>query len=642
MNSRVERHLCVIFAADVAGYSRLMRSDEEGTLGQLVIARQKMDELVTAHRGRIVNSVGDSVLAEFASVMDAVQAAIEIQRDLDAAAAGVEPDRRVLFRIGLQLGEVMVRSTDIYGDGVNVAARLQTLAEPGGIVVSGSIYDQLRDRLSIPFVNLGEQAVKNIDRPVPAFGLTPAAIANAPRSEPITPPVAESSRVARRPALIAAGAVTVIAFGLTAWWALHTPILQEPSNKGAQATTVRQPSELLAMSVAVAPLTTPPADAGAAIFVDELRRDVTTALSAVTRDVSVIAFSPEATRHAGIELRESVRSLGARYLVEGNARSQGTSVVVNLQLVGTERGTQAWSKQYKFEKSDSLEVTTIARRKLVGAIAGSVWDAETKRVASLPLDRLTATELLLRGWAATQPANLANVLEGRRLFTMALRLEPRHPRALADQTRLLDWLLDFDPHPDPDRLAREADELTARALNIDGTDPYIWTMRGEALAQLGQWTAALEAGERAIELDPYNPTSFFHKPRMLNRAGKPEESLKVVDRALALKLANAGYLARLQCESYLLMGQANAAVSACEKASGRDTNWYTSLLLVAAYANQGEMARALNEKRTLDALFPGFTIETLRAKRFSEVPRYVTMAETHWYSGLRKAGVPEK
>ena len=643
MNSRIERHLCVIFAADVAGYSRLMRSDEEGTLGQLVTARQKMDDLVTAHRGRIVNSVGDSVLAEFASVMDAVQAAIEIQRDLDTAAASVKPNQRVLFRIGLQLGEVMVRSTDIYGDGVNVAARLQTLAEPGGIVVSGTIYDQLRDRLAISFVDLGEQSVKNIDRPVPAYGLTPAAIADAPRSDAVALPLATSVPAPRRTALSAAAAVIVITLCLVVWWALHRQLSHVQSPKLAQSSvTARANDELRAMSMAIAPLAAPVTDTTAVTFADALRRDVITGLSAVERDVTVIAFAPETTSAAGDAMRESARRLGARYLVQGDARSQGTRALVNLQLVETERGAQAWSRQYTFEQSDSSETAAIVRRKLVQAIADSVWDAEAKRLSAQPLEVLTATELVVRGWAALGTETLASVLEARKLFAMALQQEPNHARALAYQTRLLDWVLDFDPHVNADRLALEADELTRRARNVDGTDAYVWAMRGEALAQMGQWTAALEAGERAIELDPYNSNSPFLKTRMLNRAGRPEESLQVAERALALKLGSVGLLARVQCESYLLLGQASAAVSACERSSGRMTNAFTALFLVAAYANQGNLDRALNEKRSLDRLFPGLTIEALRAKRFSEVPRYVTMAETYWYSGLRKAGIPEK
>ncbi len=288
MSSRVDRRLCVIFAADVAGYSRLMRSDEEGTLAQLVTARQRMDDLVAAHRGRIVNSVGDSVLAEFASVMDAMQAAIEIQRDLAFAAAALPPDRRVLFRIGLQLGEVMVRSTDIYGDGVNVAARLQTLADPGGIVVSGTIYEQLRDRLSLSFVDLGEQAVKNIDRPVPAFGLTPAAIAQSPRSStPALPPK-------RRPrfAVYTAAGMGLLALSAATWWAARAPMTGEQQAAAAQ----RSPAErtkvaLLPMSLAVAPLSAPPADTAAVHFAESLRRDLSTGASAVGRDVTVLAFT---------------------------------------------------------------------------------------------------------------------------------------------------------------------------------------------------------------------------------------------------------------------------------------------------------------------------------------------------------------
>jgi len=275
----VARHLCVILAADVAGYSRLMGRDEEGTLAQLVAARRRMDRLVAAHHGRIVNSVGDSVLAEFSSVIDAIQSAIAIQRELAAAVASTASDQRVLFRIGLQLGEVIVKGTDIYGDGVNVAARLQTLADPGGIVVSGAVFDQLRDRLPIAFTNLGEQAVKNIERPVPAFGLSADAIAALPpdASGELAP---NRGRIFRRYGVIA---LVVLVVGGATWLALHSDAIRDRLTTAAPQPSALGPSR---QSIAVLPLVSMTDPAKDDYFADGLTEDIIAALGRFT-DISV-------------------------------------------------------------------------------------------------------------------------------------------------------------------------------------------------------------------------------------------------------------------------------------------------------------------------------------------------------------------
>ena len=645
MVSRIERHLCVIFAADVAGYSTLMRRDEEGTLAQLVTARQKMDDLVAAHRGRIVNSVGDSVLAEFSSVMDAIQAAIEIQREIDAATAATAPDQRVLFRIGLQLGEVMVRGTDIYGDGVNVAARLQTLADPGGIVVSGTVYDQLRDRLPVPFVDLGEQVVKNIERPVPAFGLTRDAIAALPRTSAavLAPkPSRNRNRTRKQYAVLALVVLAVCGAG---WWALREPAIHEPAPQTAQGTAAERPQvTLLAMSLVIAPLNAPSADAAAALFADALRRDLTTGLSAVERRVTVLSFIADAESNPVTDARGSARRVGARYVVEGDVRSRGDVEIVNLQLIDTEKGIQTWSGQYTFQDADASVEASVARRKLVSQLAASVGDAETRRVLTQPIDRLTATELVLRGWAVySQASTLANTVEARKLFDAALHLDPNHVWALCSLAGILDATHDIDPHPDRDRIVAEMNELTTRAVQLDPMDRYVWVMRSLALADLGRWNAAFEAIDQAIKVDPYRPSNYSQKAWMMNMTARPAESLKLVDRALALNPDNVGYEMHMQCEAYLLLGQADRAVQACEKASGlRPGDWIVQLFLVAAYANHGDMAQAADAKRAVLRAVPDYTIAMLRAKRYSEVPEYLKLAETYWYAGLRKAGVPEK
>lgn len=638
MRTRVDRRLCVIFAADVAGYSRLMRSDEEGTLAQLVSARQKMDGLVVAHQGRIVNSVGDSVLAEFASVIDAVQAAIEIQRDLDLAAATVEPEKRVLFRIGLQLGEVMVRSTDIYGDGVNVAARLQTLAEPGGIVVSGTIHDQLRDRLSIRFVDLGEQAVKNIDRPVPAFGLTPAAIAQAPRSATAISPPKRSPSVP----VIAAAALGVLVLSGAVWWAVRAPVVPEHAEaSGPGPTAQRHKATSLPMSMAIAPLSAPPDDAVAVRFAVALRRDLGVGISAAGQDVTILALNAESVSNPANDARLIARRAGARYVLEGDVRSSDSSNIVNLRLVDAENGVQAWSGRSTFQGADPSVESAIAQRKLVGQLASSVWTAETKRALALSTNQLMPTELVLQGHAAFNRARtIASATEARKQFDAALAVDPNHVMALKARLTLLYAYLDLDPTMALDQIALEADGLAKRAIQLDPTSPEVWYLRADSLRYLRRWNAAIEASDQAIKRDPYEPFYYTVKAYLMILTGKPAEGLVLTDRALSLNPDNPSVHLLVQCYALLLLGQPNRAIQACERASGLADYWGMQVYLVALFANLGDMDRATAAVRALEKGAPGYTIA--RAKRYSEVPEYLELAEKYWFSGLRKAGIPEK
>ena len=635
--SRVERHLCVIFAADVAGYSRLMRSDEEGTLAQLVTARQKMDELVAAHGGRIVNSVGDSVLAEFTSVMDAMRSAIEIQRSLDVAAAGVVPEKRVLFRIGLQLGEVMVRSTDIYGDGVNVAARLQTLADPGGIVVSGTIYEQLRDRLPITFTELGEQAVRNIDRPVPAFAVTAEAIANAPGFARVRSP----PRPQRLRLMYLVAGTAAIALCSVLWFSWRSAVAEKTALRPEQqdtATLAR--GALLPMSLVIAPLRAPLADAMAERFADELRRDLITGASNVGK-ATVLRFPTDNESGSANDARASARRVGAHYVVEGDVRRQGNANTVNLRLIDTETGVQTWSAQYAFKESDDLPKTARAKRIVVEDLLQSVWTAETKRVLALPIDRLSPTELVLRGRSVVNQAmTLKNALEAQKLFAAALAADPNNVMALKDSIRLLDLLVDLDPSVDRDRIAREMDELATRALRLDPASAEVLQLRAVSLYYFGRWNAAIEAIDQAIKRDPYEPSYYTDKALAKILSGRPAEGLALIDSALALNPPNPSNELAVQCFALLLLGQAERATQVCEKAGGVGDFWLLQAYLVALYANNGETNKAAAAKRELERILPHFTIA--HVKLFSDAPEFVRLAETHWFAGLRKAGVPEQ
>jgi adenylate cyclase len=626
------RRLAAIVSADVVGYSLLMGRDDSATLAGLKAHRRELiDPKIDEYGGRIVKTTGDGLLLEFPSVVDAVRCTVDVQRGMAERNAGMAPDQRLDFRIGINVGDIIIDGDDIHGDGVNVAARLQTLAEPGGICVSRVVRDQVLDKLSFMFEDLGSQQVKNIVRPVEAYRVDLGSAALP------TPHLGRRrwQRLMRAPGRrwLAAGVVALSVAGGAVWL---LPQLWKSA----------PPPTPPALSLAIAPLSAPPADAAAARFAETFRLDLMAGISQVEHRVTLLSIVADNAANLATAPRELARRVGARYVLEGDVRSRNDVELVNLKLVDTETGVQAWSHQYQLQDGDSSEEASIARRQLIANLARSVVIAERKRVLSLPLDRLNATELVQRGWVVYNEApTLPNAIAARKLMEAALRLEPNNARTLVSLADMVDWLNDTDPQTDRDRFAAEMDELTARALLYDPADPRIWSSRSQSLAYLHRWGAALEAIDHTIKLDPYVSEYHAQKAWQMTMTGRPAEALKLFDSDSILKSGTEtnAYAKRIQCEAYLLHGEAIHAIQVCEKASALESgDWLIQLFLAAAYANHGDMAGAANAKRAAFKVVPEMTIASLRAKHYSDVPEYMQLVETYWYDGLRKAGVPEK
>jgi tetratricopeptide (TPR) repeat protein len=259
---------------------------------------------------------------------------------------------------------------------------------------------------------------------------------------------------------------------------------------------------------------------------------------------------------------------------------------------------------------------------------------------SQPQFDLRAPELVLRAWAGWEKdQSLAGTKEALKLLDEALRLDPNLVPALTSRTALINFEGDVDPNQDRERIGREQDDLTTRAVSLDSIDPAAWTMRSIALEYLGRWDSALAAGATAIKLDPYWTTVYWNQAWIMNTMGRPAEALSLIDRAHALNPASGGYP---ECQAHLFAGHAEEAIATCEKAVSLDSYWFSKLLLVAAYANHGDMAKAAAAKADVLRTVPGYTIAQLRAKRYSDHPEYQRLAEKYWYDGLRKAGIPEQ
>ena len=380
---RVERRLAAILAADVAGYSRLMGVDEEGTLARLKALRRELaDPKIKEHRGRIVKTTGDGLLIEFASVVDAVRCAVEVQREMAERNADVSPDGRIEFRMGINLGDIMKDGRDIYGDGVNVAARLEALAEPGGICVSRVVRDQVRDKLAFSFEDMGEQQVKNIARPIRVHRI----------------------RLAEKPAS------------------------SEPATSAAANLPLALPDK---PSIAVLPFQNMSGDPEQEYFADGMVEDIITALSRIKWLFVIARNSTFTYKGRAVDVKQVGRELGVRYVLEGSVRRSGSRVRITAQLIETTAGAHLWADRFDGSLEDVFELQDKVASSVAGVIEPTLQVAEIRRLADRPTSDLTAYDLYLRALSHAYTWKKEDTVAALDLLGQAIEHDPHYGSALA-------------------------------------------------------------------------------------------------------------------------------------------------------------------------------------------------------------------
>src|SRR6266581_129379 len=443
----MERKLTAILSADVKGYSRLMGEDEEATIRTLTTYRQVMTTLIQQHRGRVVDSPGDNLLAEFASAVDAVRCAVDVQHELKVRNAELPDHRKMEFRIGINVGDVIVEGEKLYGDGVNIAARLEGLAEPGGICIAGTVYDQVKNKLALRYEYLGEQEVKNIAEPVRVWRVllepevaVSAVEAGSSRSK-VQGPKSKSESYKHR-SQWAVVAMIGLLLGVGTVVAVRERFLPAPSTQHLTPNT--QPA--LAVpdkpSIVVLPFTNMSGDPEQEYFSDGMTEDLITDLSKLS-GVFVIARNSVFTyKGKAVEVGEVSRRLGVRYLVEGSVRKAGNRVRINAQLVDATTGGHLWAERYDRELQDIFALQDEVTQKIVFALKIQLTPEEQARFRQAPTNNLDAYDSFLRGqtyfWRYTREANS----QARQMFERAIELDPQYAGAYAvlGWTYLVEWL----------------------------------------------------------------------------------------------------------------------------------------------------------------------------------------------------------
>jgi adenylate cyclase len=530
----MERKLAAILSADVKGYSRLMGDDEVATVRTITDYRESIATAVTGHGGRVVDAPGDNLLAEFASVVDAVRCAVEIQRELGARNAALPASRQMQFRIGINLGDVIVEGPRLYGDGVNIAARLESLAEAGGVCLSGPAYDQVEGKLPHAYDFLGEHTVKNIARPVRVYRL---------RLTPGARPAPRAGR-RRRVAIGAIALLLLVAAAASGWWL-------RSSRSSAHLALPDRPS------VAVLPFTNLSQDPAQEYFSDGVTEDLITGLSKVSGLFVIARNSVFTYKGKPAKIRDVGRDLGVRYVLEGGVQRSGSRVRITAQLVDAGTGYHVWAERYDREVRDIFAVQDEVTQRIVRALAVKLSAVEQGRLARPPADP-EAYDLVLRGEEERRRTTREANAEARRLFVKALDLDPEFARAYVGLSwaHLQSW--QFLWSADPETLER-ARELAERAISLDDT-----MASGHALlAQIYLWKKqhdrAIAEAERAIGVAPNNADGYETLAEVLGWAGRPQESLKAIQHAMRLNphypffylwtLGHAYYLAKRPAEA---------------------------------------------------------------------------------------------
>ncbi|HXU89405.1 MAG TPA: adenylate/guanylate cyclase domain-containing protein [Methylomirabilota bacterium] len=511
-----ERRLAAILSADVEGYSRLMSDDEAATVRTITEYRDVITGAVAHHGGRVVDALGDNVLAEFSSVVTAVECAVEVQRELRSRNAELPAPRQMRFRIGINLGDIIVDGTRVYGDGVNIAARLESLAEGGGICLSGTAYDQIEGKLPYAIDVLGEQTVKNIPRPVRVYRLHPetrGAGASATKRRSLRP----------RPRYAIAAVAVLALFAVGGWFGAR--LIGAPESAGLPL-----PAK---PSVAVLPFANLSQDPSQDYFSDGVTEDLITGLSKVSGLFVIARNSAFTYKGRPAKISDVGRDLGVRYVVEGGVQRAGNRVRITAQLVDATTGYHIWAERYDREANDIFAVQDEVTRQIVRAMAVRLTETEQTRIGRAPTGVLEAYDLVLRGTDERRRTTRESNAESRRLLVKALDLDPEYAAAYTalGWAHLQSW--QFLWSTDRQTLDR-AGELAERAITLDPLYANAYHLLGQVMLWRKEHERALSQIARAIELAPNDADGFDTLAEIHGWSGTPEQGIRDVRHAMRL------------------------------------------------------------------------------------------------------------
>jgi len=638
------RRLTAILAADVAGYSRLMGVDEEGTYERLQThLRELVNPKIAEHRGRIVKNTGDGLLAEFPSVVDAVRGAVEVQRGMAEREGNVPEERRIRFRIGVNLGDVIADANDIFGDGVNVAARLETVAEPGGICISRVVRDQIRDKLSYPFEDKGEQPVKNITRPVRVFELRPDRIAELPTVDaPIAVPRRRRSVAPQVTAAVVAAALVIAAI---VWWVWPAP--KATSTPSAAVASIAQPLVAPRLSIVVLPFTNLSNDPEQEYFADGITDDLTTDLSRISGSFVIARNTAFTYKGKAIDAKQIGRELGVRYVLEGSVRRTGDQVRVNAQLIDTESGAHLWADRFDTDRANLPEAQNEMTSRLAGVLNIELVKDVSRRIEQETAINPDARDLVMRGWAwRYRPASKETRREALRAFERALELDPRSVDARIGIAHVLVLNLGDGMSASPEQDEEWADRLLREALDSDPTRQMAHAVRGQLRRLQNRVPEARIELEAAIALDPNYAWAHQQLGWTLMHLGEPAGAIAQAETTIRLSPRDPSMFGpyALLGWAHVLSNDVDQSIEWLVRARGENPRIrYVHYALAGALGLKGDFEGARASLADLQKTKP--EINSIAASYvyapFLAYPSYRALIDKTINEGLRRVGFPE-
>jgi adenylate cyclase len=636
------RRLSAILAADVVGYSRLMGADEEGTHERLKAhLRELVDPKIKEHHGRIVKHTGDGMLAEFASVVDAVRCAAEVQRTMADRNAKTAEDRRITFRIGVNLGDVIAEEDDIYGDGVNIAARLEALAEPGGICISRVVRDQIRDKLPYPFEDRGEQSVKNIVRSVRVYALRPELVAELPAAS-VPAPAPGRRRTAHVVMAMATGAALVMI--VIAWWFWPPAPVGTSSESAQTASSITEPAVAPRLSIVVLPFANISNDAEQQYFADGVTEDLTTDLSRISHMLVISRNTAFTYKDKPVNAKQIGRELGVRYVLEGSVRRSGNQVRVSAQLIDAATDTHLWAERFDRDTSELFELQNDITRQIAVALNSELVSVEAAR----PTEHPDALDYILRGRAAyNKGATADNLSQAVAMFERALAFDPQSVEAQSLLALTLAGRVLAGMTKTRAADIGRANDLIGRALAASPRSTPAHIAKVQLLRAEGRCDEAIPELETVIASNRNSPGALFALGHCKLTTGSIDEAIPLEEQAIRLGPRDPYVFNRYLVigEVHLLQSRTEEAIVWLEKARiGNPGSPWPHAWLASAYGLKGDLERAAAELAETRRLLGGKAYSNIAAIRRGNwgVPAIRELHEATFFAGLRKAGVPEE
>jgi adenylate cyclase len=622
----MKRHLCAILAGDIVGYSRLMEHDEAGT-----IARQRahFDSVIRpkleTYEGRIVKLMGDGILIEFASVVDAVNYAVTIQRTILALESDVSPDLQIIYRMGINLGDVFYENDDILGDGVNIAARLEQMSDPGGICISGTVYDHLKSNIPVDYEPLGNVSVKNIQQPVRAYKIILDRQGHKPtQSRKWTPLIA------------AFGLIIAVVAG---WWGWNL------STTGSAPTVdIRDHSDTLTdpiqaddkPSIAVLPFDNMNNDPDQDYFSDGMTEDLITDLSQVSGLFVLARNTTFVYKSQAVNVQQVGRELGVNYVLEGSVRRAGDQIRINAQLIDVKTGGHVWAERFDRDLTDVFELQDDVVQHIVSAMAVTLKTDEQARLSRTDKIDPEAYDALLRGLEKLRRFTPATMAEAREFFKKAIAIEPGFARAHADLALTYGtaaeqlWVEDYQS------FALKAHESGLRALALDPDDARVHFVLSVVYRALGMPQKAVQAAQRAVELEPNYADGHTALTLALNFAGHPAEGLAAVKLATKLNPLKPFFYVHAEGHSQYLLGNYERAARLFEQVIESNPEFSAShKMLAATYIELDRLEDAAWAVSELLTVAPSFSLES----ELKIAPYADPEVARRYMKNLRKAGL---